>query len=65
VINVHTSTKDKNYTKDSSYEELVCVFNKFLKYYHMKILLGYFNVKVGKEDIFKPTTGNEILHEHG
>jgi hypothetical protein len=25
----------------------------------MKILLGDFNAKVGKEDIFKPTVGNE------
>jgi hypothetical protein len=29
----------------------------------MKILLGDFNAKVGREDIFKPTTGNESLHE--
>jgi hypothetical protein len=29
----------------------------------MKILLGYFNVKVGREDIFKPIIGNESLHE--
>jgi hypothetical protein len=27
----------------------------------MKILLGGFNTKVGKENIFKPTTGNESL----
>jgi len=27
-----------------------------------KIILGDFNVKVGKEDIYKPTTGNESLH---
>jgi hypothetical protein len=26
-------------------------------------LLGDFNAKVGREDIFKPTTGNENLHE--
>jgi hypothetical protein len=33
----------------------------------MKILLGNFNAKVGREHIFKPTTGNESLHEisHG
>jgi hypothetical protein len=29
----------------------------------MKILLGDFNAKVGKEDIFKPIIGNESLHE--
>jgi hypothetical protein len=37
------------------------VFDKFPKY-HMKILLGDFNAKVGREDIFKPTIGNESLH---
>ena len=29
----------------------------------MKILLGDFNVKVGRENIFKPTIGNESLHQ--
>jgi hypothetical protein len=46
--------------KDSFYEELECVFGKFPKY-HMKILLGNVNAKVGREDIFKPTIGNESL----
>ena len=31
--------------------------------YHMKILLGDFNEKVGREIIFKPTTGQESLHQ--
>jgi hypothetical protein len=31
--------------------------------YHIKILLGYFNPKVGREDIFKLVIGNESLHE--
>jgi hypothetical protein len=48
--------------KDSFYEELEHVFDKFPKY-HMKILLGDFNAKVGKGDIFKPTFGNENLHK--
>jgi endonuclease/exonuclease/phosphatase family metal-dependent hydrolase len=46
--------------KDSFYEELEHVFNTK---YHMKILLGDFNAKVGREDIFKPTIWNESLHE--
>jgi endonuclease/exonuclease/phosphatase family metal-dependent hydrolase len=29
----------------------------------MNILLGDFNAKVGREDIFKPTIGNESSHE--
>jgi hypothetical protein len=29
----------------------------------MKILLGDFNAKVGRENIFKPTIENESLHE--
>jgi hypothetical protein len=30
---------------------------------HMKLLLGDFNAKVGREDIFKPKIGNKSLHE--
>jgi hypothetical protein len=41
--------------KGSFFEELE-LFDKFPKY-HMKILLGEFNAKVGREDIFKPTLG--------
>jgi hypothetical protein len=48
--------------KDSFCEELERVFHKFPKY-HIKILLRDFNAKVGRKDIFKPTTGNESLHE--
>jgi hypothetical protein len=38
------------------------VFDKFRKY-RVNILLGYFNAKVGNEEICKPTVGNESLHE--
>jgi len=31
--------------------------------YHMKILLGDFNAIVRSENIFKPTIGNESLHQ--
>jgi hypothetical protein len=60
---VHAPTEDKcDDTKDSFYEELEGVFDQFPKY-HMKILLGDFSARVGREDIFKPTIGNESLHE--
>jgi hypothetical protein len=46
VLNVHAWTEDKtDDVKDSFYEELERVFDKFPKY-HMKILLGDF--KAGK-----------------
>jgi hypothetical protein len=45
--------------KDNFYEESECIFYKF----PMQILLGEFNDKVGREDIFKPTIGNEISHK--
>jgi hypothetical protein len=63
VLNVHAPTVDKdNIIKDSFYEELEQVFDQFSRY-HMKILIGDFNAKVGREDIFKPIIGNESLHE--
>ena len=31
--------------------------------YHMKIPLGDFNAKVGRENIFKSPIGNESLHQ--
>jgi exonuclease III len=63
VLNVHALTEDKtDDVKDSFYEELELMFDKFRKY-HMKILLGDFNTKVGKEDIFKQKIG--ISNDNG
>jgi exonuclease III len=61
VLNVHAQTEDKiDDIKDRFYEEHV--FDIFAKY-HMKILLGDFNAKVGIEDISKPMIADESLHE--
>jgi hypothetical protein len=63
VLNVHAPTEDTtDDVKDSFYEGLERVFDKFPKY-HMKILLRDFSAKAGREDILKPTTGNENVHE--
>ena len=63
VINAHAPTEDKDdLIKDSFYEELEQTLDQFPRY-HMKILLGDFNAKVGQEDIFKPTIGKESLHK--
>jgi hypothetical protein len=60
---VHTPNEDKDdVIKDSFYEELEQVFDQFPRYY-MKILMGDFNAKGGREDIFKPIIGNESLYE--
>jgi hypothetical protein len=66
---VHAPCEDKSDdAKDSFYEKLGHVFDHFPKY-DMKILLRDFNVKVGREDIFKPTIRNknsqEISYDNG
>jgi hypothetical protein len=63
VLNVHDPCEDMgDDVKDSFYEEVGCVFDQFPRY-NMKMLLGDFNAKVGRENIFKMTIRNESLHE--
>ena len=56
VLNVHAPSEEKS---DESKEELEHVFYHFPKY-HMKILLGDFNVKVGRENIFNRKLGMRV-----
>jgi hypothetical protein len=62
ALNIHAPAEDKIDVKDSFYEELEGVFNKFSKH-HSKIVLGDFNAKVGRENILKPKIGNASLQE--
>jgi exonuclease III len=63
ALNVQAPTEDKDdVIKDSFYEKQEEVFDQFPRY-HMKLLMGDSNAKVGREDIFKPIIGNESLHE--
>ena len=60
---MHAPSEEKSEeSKDSFYEELEQIFDHFPKY-DVKILLGDFNAKVGRENIFKPTIGQESLHQ--
>ena len=55
VLNVHAPSEEKiDDSKDSFYEELEQVFHHFPKYH---------NAKMGSENIFKPTIGNESLDQ--
>ena len=59
---MHETREEKSDNlKDSFYEELEKVFDHFPKY-NKKTLLGDFNAKVGRENIFKPTIWNYSLH---
>ena len=63
VLNMNAPSEEKSYnSKDSLYEELEQVFDHFPEY-RMKIILVDFNAKVGRENIFIPTIGNESLHQ--
>ena len=64
VVNEHAPSEEKSDdSKDSFYEELEQVFLYHFPKYHIKILLGDFNSKVGRENIFKLTIGSERLHQ--
>jgi hypothetical protein len=62
VLNAHAPTEDRTDDFKDRFYDVQCVFDKFT-IYHMKILLGDFNAKVGTKDTFKPTSGNESRHE--
>jgi hypothetical protein len=60
VLNVNAICEDKgDDVKDSFYEELGRSFYQFPRY-DMKILLGDFSAKLGRENIFRRTVGNEF-----
>jgi len=63
VLNVHPTSEEKSAnSKESFYEELESIFDYSLQY-HMEMISGNFNRKMGRENIFKPTTRNESLHQ--
>lgn len=62
LICAHAPTEDKDdEAKDIFYQQLETAFES-LPAYDMKLVLGDFNAKVGKEDIFSGTIGKHSLH---
>jgi hypothetical protein len=55
VLSAHAPTEKRS-------DELRQVFDYFPEY-HMKIMLGDFIARFGREDIFKPTILNDSLHQ--
>jgi hypothetical protein len=61
TIGVGSLTRKKQYAQKGFYTLQYRIENDEIL--HMKILLGDFNAKVGREDIFQPTIANESSHE--
>ena len=62
LINVHAPTNEKmEEIKEEFYKLLEQNINQISRS-HIKIILGDITAKVGKENIYKPTIGNDNLH---
>ena len=62
LINIHAPNNEKTEEiKEEFYNLIQQNINQIANSY-IKIILGDFNSKAGKEDIYKPTIGNESLH---
>lgn len=62
LINVHAPIEDAEDEKKEEFYEMLQREYDSLKRYDLKIVLGDFNAKVGREEIFKPTIGNFSKH---
>jgi hypothetical protein len=63
VLNVHAPSEETREHSNQFHVELERGFDHYLKH-HMKILFVDFNAKLWRKDIFKPTIGNESLHQN-
>ena len=63
MINVHAPHNESSEDDKDAYYELLEKTYDDLPAHDIKIVLGDFNAKVGKEEVFRPTIGRYSLHE--
>jgi len=64
LINVHAPHNESTEAdKDDYYEALATAYDE-LPAHDIKIVVGDFNAKVGKEEVFRPTIGRYSLHDN-
>ena len=66
IYNYHTKSNKMRFQKISEHIAKIKFPDGWLLWLHandLKILPGDFSAKVGRENIFKPTIGNDILHQ--
>ena len=63
LISAHAPTEEKSEeVKEIFYNQLENIFDSIPRH-DMKIVLGDFNAKVGKEDLLAPTCGKQTIME--
>jgi hypothetical protein len=64
IINVHTPTEvSAEEEKESFYDGLQKTYEESPSY-DVKIVIGYINAQIGKEEVYCPTVGKHSVHEN-
>lgn len=61
IINVHSPTEEKEDEEiEQFYEEIDGIYNQIPRY-DVKIIIGGFNAKLEREEIYKPIVGDHLV----